>query len=109
MMSSTGAGSVTLFFEYRIDPEQRESFLRHLDDLIRETARIGSVERHEILEGADQPGLFVEIIRTGDLDAARRIEQHRSGRNGEFFRRWDGWIAGNGVRAWTFRKVKESR
>jgi hypothetical protein len=107
-MSNRGAKAVTIFVEYRVDPSHRESFLRHVDELLEETARIAPVEGHEILEGIDQPGLFVEVIRTGDRDCAQRILHHRREANGGVFHSLNGWVAGKGVQAWAFCRIKES-
>ena len=76
-MAAAEGGTVTVFIEYRIDSSHRESFLHHVGAILEETAQIAAVKEHEIMEGTDQPGLFVEVIRVGDSDSAQRRLRYR--------------------------------
>ena len=105
-MEGHGTETFTIFVEYRIDPSRREIFLRHAEEIREETARIAPVEGHEILEGCDQPGLFVEVIRVGSRDAAERIVHRRRRSEEGIFIRMKDWIDGKGIQAWTFGRIK---
>jgi hypothetical protein len=104
-MEGHGTETFTIFVEYRIDPSRREIFLRHAEEIREETARIAPVEGHEILEGCDQPGLFVEVIRVGEKDAAERLLHRRREPEGGIFLRMKDWVAGKGIQAWAFSRI----
>ncbi|MFS8514260.1 MAG: hypothetical protein LOD87_11160 [Planifilum fulgidum] len=105
-MDAHEAETFTVFVEYRIDPSRREMFLRRADEIKDETARIAPVEEHEILEGCDQPGLFVEVIRVKSREAAGRILHCRREPEEGIFLMLSGWVSGKGIQAWAFSRIK---
>ncbi|MGI6125959.1 MAG: hypothetical protein ACOYEF_03235 [Planifilum sp.] len=107
-MAAAEGGTVTVFIEYRIDSSHRESFLHHVGAILEETAQIAAVKEHEIMEGTDQPGLFVEVIRVGDSDSAQRILRYRREPQGGVLRKLNGWISGKGIQGWAFCRINGS-
>jgi len=91
-----------IFCEYVIPDTYRSDFLAWADrnaDLWRGA---------EWLESADQPGVFVEIWRTGDEAEASRIKkERREGRSK--WREMDGWVKGGqeGYKLWTFASARK--
>jgi len=61
----------TLFIEYRVEPEQLESYKNQLTK-VREKLLQYKVVNYQVLEAVDQPYLFVEQLQLGeDLELYR--------------------------------------
>ncbi|MBD0383476.1 hypothetical protein [Paenibacillus sedimenti] len=92
-----------VFVEYAIKPEERESYLIYMQELRKREGRL------ELLEGTDQPGLFVEIWDGIAYEEYESLKQERfqSADNAEGQALWEQWIEG-GMRKlhmWHFTQV----
>lgn len=74
--------SITVFIEYRIDPQKQSVFFKNLPALREATKSAGNVIDHEIMEGIDQPGLIVEVIQVGDMNTYEQLKAMRQSGNG---------------------------
>jgi hypothetical protein len=97
-------GDFIVFLEYQVHTHKRETYLQLLDYLRSETARAGTIIRHEWMESVDQPGLFVEMVRVPDEATSRSVISLRkdlasSGRMADVTDK---------VNVWTFRCTETS-
>jgi hypothetical protein len=97
-------GGFIVFLEYRVHTHKRELYLQLLDYLRSETARAGTIIRHEWMESVDQPGLFVEMIRVPDEETSQRVISLRRNLalNGRMQEMTDK------LNIWTFRPAEQS-
>jgi len=93
-----------VFVEYAIKPGERDSYLIYMRELRQREGR-----RLELLEGTDQPGLFVEIWHGISYEEYESLKQDRfqptDTAGGKVL--WDQWIEG-GMRKlhmWHFTQV----
>lgn len=93
-----------VFVEYAINPEYRESFLIYMQERQEREGRL------EVLEGTDQPGLFVEIWHDMSREAYNRLKEERfqqdSGTTGSEAA-WDKWVKGglSKLHIWHFTPI----
>jgi hypothetical protein len=93
-----------VFVEYAIKPEGRNSYIIYMQELQNREGRL------ELLEGTDQPGLFVEIWDGVTYEEYESLKQHRlkEGDASAGHASWEHWVEG-GLRKlhmWHFTQVK---
>ena len=67
---------LTVFIEYKLQPEKREQALRLLASMASRLAAWGASE-YRSYEGLDQPGLFVETFDVSTVHEYEQIKEHR--------------------------------
>ncbi|MEW9700653.1 hypothetical protein [Paenibacillus sp. SI8] len=92
-----------VFVEYAINPEGRASYLIYMQELQSREGRL------ELLEGTDQPGLFVEIwtdITYAEYEVLKR-KRTQQVEDSEDQAKWDQWIKGglSKLHMWHFTQV----
>jgi hypothetical protein len=90
-----------MFVEYKVDPEKRDQYLQWIRSMNRKEPRF------ELLEGSDQPHLFVEIWRGISFDEYVKLKQERLGR---FHSAWSAmaeYVSGGAdrIHIWHFRSA----
>lgn len=90
-----------VFVEYAIKPDFREPFLIYMQQWQRREGRL------EVLEGTDQPGLFVEIWKGMSHEEYVALKEERLRGAGEDQVQWDAWIAGglSKLHMWHFSPI----
>ena len=93
-----------VFVEYAIYPEYRESFLIYMQERQEREGRL------EVLEGTDQPGLFVEIWNDVSREEYIHLKEERfqqgDGTEGNQAA-WDKWVKGglSKLHIWHFTPI----
>lgn len=67
---------LTVFIEYKLDGNQRETGLSLLADMARRMEALGA-RQYRLWEGLDQPGLFVEAFEVANEQQYEQIKQVR--------------------------------
>lgn len=93
-----------VFVEYAINPEYRESFLIYMQEWQKREGRL------EVLEGTDQPGLFVEIWNDVSREAYIHLKEERfqqGGGTADSQAAWDKWVKGglSKLHIWHFTPI----
>lgn len=93
-----------VFVEYAINPEYRESFLIYMQEWQKREGRL------EVLEGTDQPGLFVEIWNEVSRDEYIILKDERLQQGGGTTGNqaaWEKWVKGglSKLHMWHFTPV----
>ncbi|MDU0203034.1 hypothetical protein ACYEXS_25625 [Paenibacillus sp. MAH-36] len=92
-----------VFVEYAINPEYRDSFLIYMQEWQKREGRL------EVLEGTDQPGLYVEIWSEVSRDEYIAMKEDRlqqgGGRGNQAA--WEKWVKGglSKLHMWHFSPV----
>jgi hypothetical protein len=105
-----------VFVEYQILPQHRSAYSRWIKNVM------GIYPELELLEGADQPGLFVELwsgltredydklkkLRLGDMDHPITALKHLTCKEDVRWRDMHGWVKGGAekIQIWYFNKVR---
>jgi hypothetical protein len=91
-----------MFVEYKVDPEKRERYLQWIRDMNRKEPRF------ELLEGSDQPHLFVEIWRGISFDEYAKLKQERLGLSPSAWSVLAEYVPGGAdrIHIWHFRSVR---
>ncbi|BFT69779.1 hypothetical protein [Paenibacillus sp. P36] len=93
-----------VFVEYAINPEYRDSFLIYMQEWQKREGRL------EVLEGTDQPGLFVEIWSEVSRDEyiAMKEERLQQGEGQDNLAAWEKWVKGglSKLHMWHFTPIK---
>lgn len=93
-----------VFVEYAIKPDFRDSFLIYMQEWQRREGRL------ELLQGTDQPGLFVEVwneVTYEEYTAMKEERLNRSEQAGGGQALWEVWVEG-GLRKlhmWHFSSI----
>lgn len=66
----------TIFVEYKIEPDKRERYMKHMASIPAEVARRGGIG-YRWLEGVEQPNTFVEAFETENLNVYQEIRKWR--------------------------------
>ncbi|MGE5702139.1 MAG: hypothetical protein ACM32O_06395 [Clostridia bacterium] len=66
----------TIFVEYKIDPDQREQYDRHIRSIPKEVEKRGGIG-YRLLEGVEQPNTFVEAFEVEELSTYESIRSWR--------------------------------
>ncbi len=99
--------TITVFIEYRIDPQMESTFYKYFPALREETMRAGNVINYEIMEGIDQPALIVEVIQVGDMDTYRQLKAMRQSEDGVMGDVAKTIIGGSSkVNVWAFQPIE---
>ncbi|NOU99693.1 hypothetical protein [Paenibacillus planticolens] len=77
-----------VFVEYTIKPDFRDSFLIYMQEWQQREGRL------ELLQGTDQPGLFVEVWNEMTYEEYTALKEKRLTGSGEDQGTWDEWIEG---------------
>ncbi|GKS13664.1 hypothetical protein [Paenibacillus chitinolyticus] len=90
-----------VFVEYAILPESREVYLSFMRERLRDN------ETLSLLEGTDQPNLFVEIWTPVSPDEYTRMREVRIGSGDPIWGRMHPWIKGGRekLHIWHFRSI----
>lgn len=93
-----------VFVEYAINPEYRESFLIYMQQWQEREGRL------EVLEGTDQPGLFVEIwneVSREEYNVLKEERLQQGGRAAGNQAAWEKWVKGglSKLHMWHFTPV----
>jgi hypothetical protein len=91
-----------VFVEYVIVPEMRQVYLDYMRQWLLRDGRL------ELLEGSDQPGLFVEIWQDVSYDSYELLKQERLKNSRPDLPPWDTWVQGGKSKQhiWHFSIVK---
>ncbi|MEC0265356.1 hypothetical protein [Paenibacillus anseongense] len=92
-----------VFVEYAINPEYRDSFLIYMQEWQKREGRL------EVLEGTDQPGLYVEIWSEVSRDEYIAMKEDRLQQGGGQGNQaaWEKWVKGglSKLHMWHFSPV----
>src|SRR6476659_9260707 len=91
-----------VFVEYAILQDMRLFYLNHMREWLKREGRL------ELLEGTDQPGLFVEIWSNVSYEEYEEIKKQRLQRSDENEQQWGTWIQGGleNIHIWHFTNTK---
>jgi hypothetical protein len=93
-----------VFVEYTILQEMRLIYLNHMREWLKREGRL------ELLEGSDQPGLFVEIWNDVSQEEYVELKKLRLQTSDENDRLWGNWVQGGAakIHIWHFSRVTAS-
>ncbi|MGG1664307.1 hypothetical protein [Brevibacillus sp. NRS-1366] len=92
---------LTVFIEYKLDPEKRTQGMLLLRDMAARMESMGA-RQYRTWEGLDQPGLFVEAF---DVETAQQYEQIKEMRLAD--RDFCNCVSGEGkLHVWAFRPAE---
>jgi hypothetical protein len=99
--------TITILSEYKVDKEQRETYLNLIHELKDQLHHFGA-EHITIYEGTDQPDLFVEEFVVANMDVYTEIKDIRKNEQSVFWQKFNGCISGgkDKVHMWAFKKLK---
>jgi hypothetical protein len=99
--------TITILSEYKVDKEQRGTFLNLILELKDQLHHFGA-EHITIYEGMDQADLFVEEFVVANMDVYLEINHMRKNEQSAFWQKFNGCILGgkDKVHMWAFKKVK---
>jgi hypothetical protein len=96
-----GAKLYKVFVEYTILQEMRLIYLNHMREWLKREGRL------ELLEGSDQPGLFVEIWNDVPYEEYEELKKQRLQISDENDRLWGNWVQGGlaKINIWHFTGI----
>jgi hypothetical protein len=91
-----------VFVEYTVKPEFLDDYLRYMQNLRQGEGRL------QLLEGTDQPGLFVEIWEKIDYEDYKLMKERRKSPPHLDEVNWEEWLKGGltKLHIWHFSEVK---
>jgi hypothetical protein len=107
MLGGSQLDTITILSEYKVDKEQRGTYLNLIHELKDQLHHFGA-EHITIYEGTDQADLFVEQFEVANMEIYLEIKQTRKNEQSAFWQKFNGCILGgkDKLHMWAFNKVK---
>lgn len=97
---------LTVFMEYKVNPETLQSYEYEMASVINELKKLGAAEI-QWYRAADQPSLYVECFKVKDKDAYESIKEKRTSSEHPVFSKLFTMVSGGSekIHCWAFEKM----
>ena len=97
---------LTVFMEYRVNPETLQSYEHEMGSVIDELKKLGAAEI-QWYRAADQPSLYVEYFRFKDKEAYEFMKEQRTSPEHPVFSKLFPFVSGGvgKIHCWAFEKM----